>query len=887
MTDPVIIEKAIEAIVVLNATITNLRLYPPTSSMISNSIERADTFLQAIFEQEDSVVFAESEKSLIISGLALNEKDQKRPQVIAFIQLMLNFGIKSILFRKGLEREELLAFLKAVGQKPENVIREDGLERLMTGKIRHILLDQKLYVAVDKDQRVVSAGEIRDREKYEDIIKQLMGDSDSVSDLQSLKDAAKDPGWVSDLFKTRMSQITQQKETTPSKELSETVIRMMNIVGQIVDRNSKTEIFRQIVNFLADMDDETLSMVLTQDLPDVPGEDIFDDVVDQLDDERLERLTAKIRQLEEGVHLPEDGRRAYSLEYFLKGGIEKRKRKDPRKSRLLRLRDGLNSILKGEDRAFLDREVMLSLPGTIDQLFSKGKDKHAEGLIDRLGEGLLSENPEVRAEVSTVLAQVNFNFVSGQRTDQMTRLSHKLINWVKFETTVHPNYKHICDQLKNVAQTLIRTHQFAECNQLLEAFHLIHSRKIEKNEAIQAVAGSVLKGAASDDILDLLLQAFETDQKGLRDQVDKTLTLLGAKMAPSTSPTKKERIDSVREEPAGDDFAQHLKRVDQHVEQGDSKSAVKILFDLIVKYAKEKEFSKADMLRERLLEVDPVALTEIIKSGEIIEEEKSGAMDKGHRDLWTNLYDSLSKEESNALYYAMKSAAFGPDQSIIRQGDLNSSIYFVDEGQLKTVFHKEGEAFLIKELKPGDIAGDDSFFSITVCTTSVISLSHARLSFLEKEVLKKWENEFPSLEAKVKDYCLGFEKISDLLEEKGLDRRSYERVKMSVKCSIRPVDDSGVPVEKPMTGTLVDISEGGLAFYIKISKDKAATLLLGPKLNVRCILPAGELQRQIDQNGTVVGAQHHFYDYCINVKFDKLLDKKIIEEIKVSENSDE
>ncbi|MBU0988997.1 MAG: hypothetical protein KJ823_02310, partial [Proteobacteria bacterium] len=167
MTDPVIIEKAIEAIVVLNATITNLRLYPPTSSMISNSIERADTFLQAIFEQEDSVVFAESEKSLIISGLALNEKDQKRPQVIAFIQLMLNFGIKSIVFEKGLDRDELLTFLKAVGQKPENVIREDGLERLMTGKIRHILLDQKLYVAVDKDQRVVSAGEIRDREKYE------------------------------------------------------------------------------------------------------------------------------------------------------------------------------------------------------------------------------------------------------------------------------------------------------------------------------------------------------------------------------------------------------------------------------------------------------------------------------------------------------------------------------------------------------------------------------------------------------------------------------------------------------------------------------------------------------------------------------------------------
>jgi len=64
-------------------------------------------------------------------------------------------------------------------------------------------------------------------------------------------------------------------------------------------------------------------------------------------------------------------------------------------------------------------------------------------------------------------------------------------------------------------------------------------------------------------------------------------------------------------------------------------------------------------------------------------------------------------------------------------------------------------------------------------------------------------------------------------------------------------------------------------------------MLLGPKLNMRFILPAGESQYQIDQNGTVVGVREHIYDYCVNVKFDKILDEKIIKEIKVPENSDE
>ena len=915
MTDPVIIDKAIEAIVVLNATITNLRLYPSTSAMITNSVDRAYTFLEASFEEEDSLVFAESEKSLLISGLTLNEKDQKRPQVDAFVQLMLKFGIKSIAFEKGLDRDELLTFLKVVSQKPEDVQKEGGLAEVMAGKnLRHVLVDQKLYVAVDKDQRVVSAEEIRDKEKYEDIIKYLMGDSGLTIDLEGVKDAVKDPELVSRVFKTCMAQFSRQEGTVTGKKLPETVIRMINSVGEIVDPDSKEEISMQIAGSIADMDDETLSMVLAQDLEGVLGEDLLDNVVDRLDNEKFERVAAKITELEKGISFPEDRRRAHSLEYFLKGGIERRKRKDPRKARLLHLKQGINSILKGEDKAFLDRQVMLPLPGTVENLFSKGKKKIAEGIIDRLGQALFNENPEIRAGVSTVLAQISFNFASKQRMDEMISLSRELINWIKFETTVHPNYKHVCAQLKNVAQILIRSHQLAECNQLLETFHLIHSGKIEKNEVIQALAGSVLKSTATDDVLNVLLQEFQTDAKGLREQAGNILVMLGSKSVgplmdvlqksqdiserdrilqliseidPSMSPIDKEAMDSERIGSAGDNLTQQLKLVDQHVEQNDTKSAVKILFDLIVKYAKEKEFSKAEVLRERLLEVDPMALTELVKAGEVIEEEKSESIDQKHLDLWANLYETLSSEEANALYYAMKSGTCNAEQTIIRQGELNPKLYFVYEGQLKMVFHKEGEEFLIRELNPGHIVGADSFFFISICTTSVTALSHVKFSFLEKEILKKWEDESPALVSKLKDYSLGFDKIYDLLKEKGLDRRSHERVRVSVKMSITRMDDSGLPIEEPVTGTLADISVGGLSFYIKTPKEKAANMLLGPKLNMRFILPAGESQYQIDQNGTVVGVREHIYDYSVNVKFDKILDEKIIKEIKVPENSDE
>ena len=1006
MTDPIMLENAIEAMIVLNATVTNLRLYPPTSDMIGNSIDRAYTILQTIFEKEDSVVLAESEKNLIISGQALNEKDQKRPQVTAFVQLMVNFGIKSIAFEKGLDKEELLNFLKIFSQKPENVTKEGGLQKVMaSNNLRHVLLDEKLYVAVDKDQRIVSADEAIDKDKDENIIKFIMGDADSGIDPESFRDAAKDPKWVAEVFKTGIAQITQQEGATPSKKLSEAVIHMINTLGEVVDSNSKEEISMQIVNSIADMDDETLSMVLTQNPQGVLGEDFFDNVVDQLDDKKFDRLASKIKQLEESAtagkgaldpsgaerRSGEDRRRTHSLEYLLKSGIDRRKRKDPRKSRVMQVKAGLNSILKGEDKAFLDSQVMLSVPSTVEQLFSKGKNKIAEGIIDRLGEGLLNEKTEVRAAVSTVLAQINLNFASKQRMDEILKLSHKLISWIKFETTVNPAYKHICNQLKAVAQALIRNYQFDECNQVLETFHLIHSGKMKKSEEIQALSGNVLKSTATDDILDLLLEEFETDEKNLREQAANTLTMLGsnsvgplldilrdsqdlsehdrisqivseigpsaslflaqqieqggpshylcnlilllgkvgteddltilktsldhedsevqaaaesalemimekgtkpAKPTPSekkeiTPSTDKETIESKKTEPAEDDLTQQIKLVDQHVQQNDTKSAVKILFDLIVKYAKEKDFSKAELLREKLLEVDPMALTEIVKAGEIIEEEKSESIDQDHLAFWKKIYDTFNNEEANALYYAMKSDTCNADQTIISQGELNSKLYFIDEGQLKMVFHKEGEEFLIKELNPGDIVGDDSFFYMTVCTTSVITLSLVEFHFLEKESLKKWEEEFPALASKLTNYCLGFEKIHDLLEKKALDRRSQERVKIPVKMSIKSMDDSGVPMGKAITGTLADISEGGLSFYIKTSKERATSMFMGPKLNMQFTLPTGESQHQIDQNGTVVGVHYHLYDYSINVKLDKMLDEKIITEIEVPEHADE
>lgn len=78
-------------------------------------------------------------------------------------------------------------------------------------------------------------------------------------------------------------------------------------------------------------------------------------------------------------------------------------------------------------------------------------------------------------------------------------------------------------------------------------------------------------------------------------------------------------------------------------------------------------------------------------------------------------------------------------------------------------------------------------------------------------------------------------------------------------------------------GDLSDISVGELSFFIRISKEETASLLLGGNLNIEFNLPSGNVRDGIDQNGTVVALHSHpFGDYSIYVNFDKALNKSVL-----------
>jgi predicted Zn finger-like uncharacterized protein len=349
-------------------------------------------------------------------------------------------------------------------------------------------------------------------------------------------------------------------------------------------------------------------------------------------------------------------------------------------------------------------------------------------------------------------------------------------------------------------------------------------------------------------------------------------------------PAKKEDVTAKGEEKITkqSDISDQEKLIDQYVEQGDQENAAKLLLEIITKFAKEKNFTKAEELREKLYEAAPMALKEIVRSGEIIETEKSQVLDKNYLEIWAKLFDTLTTDESNTLYFAMKTKAFKAGQPVFEQGQLDSRMYFIKKGQFQMVYHDRFglQEAVLKELTPGDIANDEAFFSFTVCTTSLIAFTDAEVFFLEKNILPEWEKKHPGIENKLRKFSYLFEKVGDLVQKSGLQLRGHKRVKISRDAMVQSLDDSGKPLRNPHRVSLFDISAGGVSYGFKLNKKEDAGNLLDSWINLQTVYQNQTGKHKINRNGKIVAVHlQPFGESSVHVQFEELLAEQIIIDI--------
>ncbi len=317
------------------------------------------------------------------------------------------------------------------------------------------------------------------------------------------------------------------------------------------------------------------------------------------------------------------------------------------------------------------------------------------------------------------------------------------------------------------------------------------------------------------------------------------------------------------------------KKVYAYLRQDKKETAKRVLIELIEKTAQLKQFDDAEALRMRLIDIDAMALSDIIKAAEFIEEAKSGLVDQDHIILWSDLYDLLSTEEFNTFYLELQHEKYPSESVIVKQGDTQWRLFFINKGRVKLFYQNKENETLVKTLGPGQVFGGSSFFDDSIWTLSAASMGAVELSVLPIENMEKWGEVYPTLEPKLQEFCMRFDQVSDFFMTSGVDRRQDLRRALSCSVTTELLDSEEEVNETKFRGEGSDISAGGLSFFAKISQRKHARLLLGRHVKISFI---GTTEDVLETNvsGIVVAVRsHHSVDLgrSVHICFDQPLKK--------------
>ena len=318
------------------------------------------------------------------------------------------------------------------------------------------------------------------------------------------------------------------------------------------------------------------------------------------------------------------------------------------------------------------------------------------------------------------------------------------------------------------------------------------------------------------------------------------------------------------------------------IEQGRRDESVKLLFDLIVGSAETNDFDKAESLRQILIQTNSMALTEIVTSGEILEEKKYQAIDPSHKKTWRRLYRDFSNQEAVEFYHSLKTIDIKPGKIIIQQGKLNDKLFFINQGKLKNICKSEANEFFLKEIFAGEVFGLPTFFLISTATTSVITDSEVNISYITQKKLYHITKKISGFDTKLHELCKGMVRIdtAGVIKKQGVERRQYQRLSVKGWVIAHLVGPDGKPSEQPFQGSFNDLSIGGASFTIKSSTQEYARSLLGSKAIIKLTLKNSANESVGVKEGWIVSLCDNLFDkYLISFRFNNPLSKKVLHQL--------
>jgi HEAT repeat protein len=537
MPDRVQENKAAALISHINAALTNIRLYPPASALIQSSVSRLNAAFDELFEESSEVVYAESEKKLLVQGEPLSEKEQKRPQVQAFLGMLLDLGIKSLTFERGLTEAELNAFLESVGRGAaggeggEGGAEEVGFE--------HIRIDEKIFVERPSDQSIIAGMDISD----EEIARAVFGEQAVSEDAKKrLREMANNPEWVARVFQAGVCEVLSPGAEAGSTDVRKQLSGMIDSLDAL-SAMDRQQILRNIGESMAEAADAEVFDAFARHMVSLLGPQGFQEMVHSMEEEQFRAVYQRLVKLIQSDPKGVDSSIRQTLEMMGRAGREKLHAKpargqaeseaggpgsaDASQGRPQALKAAFSRLFQGDPQVLRELSEMGGMERAVEKVAASGRENMLAALSQRLLEGLKSPEAAVRDGAASVMAALDRSLAAQGRTEKRMEMAGSLVEWVRHTSEMSKAFETVSRQLQNTAESLIQERRFQDAAPILEAYELMDQGNLSKEEAIQALSANLLQNLATDEIIELLLQEKRLQNGEPSEKDVYSLVLLG------------------------------------------------------------------------------------------------------------------------------------------------------------------------------------------------------------------------------------------------------------------------------------------------------------------------------------------------------------------------
>ncbi len=555
-----------------HAATVNMRLYPPTSSMVTETFDKAREAIEVSFEHADVISVATIENSLMINNVRLPDVEQQKAPVRSFVAWMNEHGLSTIELRQGLTGDELQTFFSVLAEAGDSRDLSWLAEELKGQGVEHITVNQRVYVAVTTSDTGEIIGGIQgaaaplDALKDELLMRYLMGKVDlgTVEDRE-LVDVLSDAGKVGGLLSRFLGEEGSEGGVyMKSQKAEEALNSLSQMVEEIDDEDLRRSMGDQITRVIAEMSPREMTSVLSGRAPEnlnirhvrenvitMLSDNQLLDMIDSLIDEYTEMKDESgeletewtVQRLKDLNELLSDvrGERGEEIGEAIDRKLDDagiQEERDPGTgTRVLSAYQMLGGPLEEED-IDLGEGIDKTVPRQIRQLYAMDESDLAAGMLLKLAESLTQDSEAVRRYAGALVKETVEGLDEEHALRALEVIGPRVLEGVKRERDYKAFVLQI-DMAVRMARLFMKDGRAEAAVQAIEVVNTEGAGESDKGDELRKYAASASEGLmGSEGVVDAEAILLEDDPVKRRQTVQALAALGPAALSPLLSVVK-------------------------------------------------------------------------------------------------------------------------------------------------------------------------------------------------------------------------------------------------------------------------------------------------------------------------------------------------------------